>query len=356
MKFPMYFLNVVSGGKFEVHSPHSYDPADGWKVYILKGAPGTGKSNIMKMLAAEGRRRNVKTELFPCCLDPNCLDGVAFPELKRIVLDGMSPHTVEPKYPGVCEQIISLGGLWSAKKLLGKEKRILELTDQHQYLTSKAIRFVTVAAGMKGEIHKIALEHTDVAAATRFGIRMASRMIPKTKNYGGEWTRFLSGLTPEGIVFYRSTIQKTCNDVVVISDDYGPAANVILSVVKDIALERGHTVISCPNFLLPEDNLEEVLLPELRLGFVTDNKLMQFDTDFRKIRAKRFYDSEGLGKNKNRISFLKKASNEMLGEGMALLEEAKLSYDELKAINSSLINIDANNAIFAMICSDIFNI
>jgi hypothetical protein len=39
-------------------------------------------------------------------------------EKKIAILDGTSPHTMEPNFPGVIENIINLGVYWDETKLI----------------------------------------------------------------------------------------------------------------------------------------------------------------------------------------------------------------------------------------------
>ena len=43
-----------------------YSPEDGWRLFIIKGGPGTGKSALMKKVAAECDRRGICCERIYC--------------------------------------------------------------------------------------------------------------------------------------------------------------------------------------------------------------------------------------------------------------------------------------------------
>ena len=63
-------------------------------VFILKGTPGSGKSTMMKKIAATFP---LSHELIYCSSDPDSLDGIIFPNEKICVLDGTSPHVRNAK-------------------------------------------------------------------------------------------------------------------------------------------------------------------------------------------------------------------------------------------------------------------
>ena len=47
-KQPTYFLAANSGQGFYSKFGECYDAHNGWKAYVIKGGPGTGKSSLMK--------------------------------------------------------------------------------------------------------------------------------------------------------------------------------------------------------------------------------------------------------------------------------------------------------------------
>jgi len=78
------------------------------KLYILKGGSGIGKSTFIRRFATAFADKH-GVDYFYCSGDPKSLDGAIIPELKIGIIDGTAPHMVDPKYPGVIDEIIDLG-------------------------------------------------------------------------------------------------------------------------------------------------------------------------------------------------------------------------------------------------------
>ena len=93
------------------------------KVFILKGGPGTGKSTLIKKVAADWNEKGYDIEMLHCSADINSVDGVIIRALGVGIVDGTAPHVIEPKAPGAVEQYVNLGEAWDASKL--KESRSL---------------------------------------------------------------------------------------------------------------------------------------------------------------------------------------------------------------------------------------
>ena len=103
-----------------------YSAAEGWRAFVIKGGPGTGKSTLMKRIAAEADARGLFCERIHCSSDPNSLDAVILPGLKIAVADGTPPHAIEPRYPGVCEKIVDLGACRDDAVLRADAEKIIE--------------------------------------------------------------------------------------------------------------------------------------------------------------------------------------------------------------------------------------
>ena len=63
---------------------------------FLKGRPGTGKSTLLRKLAAFARRRGFCTEIYHSSLDPDSFDMVIVRELGFCVFDSTAPHEYSP--------------------------------------------------------------------------------------------------------------------------------------------------------------------------------------------------------------------------------------------------------------------
>lgn len=69
------------------------------RIYI-KGRPGTGKSTLLKKVAAAALRRGCDVEIYHCALDVGSLDLVAVRQLGFCLLDSTPPHEYFPTREG----------------------------------------------------------------------------------------------------------------------------------------------------------------------------------------------------------------------------------------------------------------
>ena len=80
-------------------------------------------------------------------------------------------------------------------------------------------------------------------------------------------------------------------------------------------------------------------MPELGLAFTTSNSFHKVDFPvFRRIHASRFLDAERLRRHRQRLSFLRRATAEILREATALSAQAKMVHDRLEQYNAAAMD------------------
>ena len=336
-----YFLAANSCEGFCSFFDKSYLPDGEWRVFIIKGGPGTGKSSFMKYFAAKSADKGEKTLLCPCSSDPNSLDAVILSEKKLVIMDGTAPHTVDPAFPGACEIILNFGEFWDDCAFLADKEKIIEVTLLNKALHKTASRYMRAAGQLLADNYKTALACTDRDKALQFAARLCKKLIPsRREGVGREWIRFIEGITPLGIVSYSGTVTAEAEKTVIIDDEYGSAANIIIGFVREYALKNGYEIITLKNPFLPSLITDHVIIPELGVAFATENAYMHFSADVRRIHARRFVSSQKLHLSRERLKFNKKAAHELLCSAAETLSGAKSVHDELEGYYIKAMDFD----------------
>ncbi|GKV69082.1 hypothetical protein NCCP2716_15800 [Sporosarcina sp. NCCP-2716] len=86
---------------------------------LIKSLPGTGKSTMMKALAAEAEKRGIDTEYGWCGLDAGSIDVIQFPELGVCLIDATEPHVYDVEREG--DEILNLVGLCMKDELAERQ-------------------------------------------------------------------------------------------------------------------------------------------------------------------------------------------------------------------------------------------
>ena len=79
----------------------------------------------MKKVGAHFNKKGYTIEYHHCSSDPNSLDGVLVKELNIALLDGTSPHIVDPINPGAVDEIVNLGEFWNVENLEKNKDEII---------------------------------------------------------------------------------------------------------------------------------------------------------------------------------------------------------------------------------------
>lgn len=329
-KILKYFLAANSCEGFVSHFGECYNPQDDWKVYIIKSGPGTGKSSFMKKIANTAESKNENYILCPCSSDPQSLDAVILPDRKVVILDGTAPHTLDPRYPAVCEEILNFGQFWDTEKI-GNREEIIEITDLNKALHKTAGRYLSSAGQILLDTYKTALSCTKKFEIKAFAEKLCKKHIPKSNGTGYEWTRFISGITPQGVVSFPETVTSCCNKVIIISDKYRACSNIVMNEVRNYCLINGYEIITLKNPFLPTLITDHIIIPSLSLAFVTEDNKLTFNCDSRRIHARRFTSNKLLHNSIARLKLNRKVSQSLIFAATDTLKQAKAVHDKLES-------------------------
>ena len=110
-----------------------------------------------------------------------------------------------------------------------------------------------------------------------------------------------------------------------------PGSPRLLELIRAEALTRGYHIITCPCAMHPEDKIDHILIPELKLAFLTDNRWHPVHLpSVQAVRCTRFLDRENLAAYRARLRFNERAAAELLEQASALMAQAKSCHDELE--------------------------
>lgn len=331
MQMVDFFMGANSPDGFVSFFNQLTDPE--LRSFLLKGGPGTGKSTIMERAIDDADCGGI-VEQIHCSSDPDSLDGVYFHEPGVTIADATEPHALSPCYPGAAETEVSLFGAMDSEPLAAQKEQIISLFSQKKTLNLRCQNFLHAANTLLNDSFYIALENTDLDKVHRCALRLCAKELPKTKGQGVEHRRFLSAITPRGVVTYIGTALELCDRIVVINDEYGCSSRMLLSLIRSHALEMGYEIYTCYCPLNPLDKIDHLFIPALGLGFMTSHRYNKLDVfePYRVINYTRFTDTAALKQRKQRLSFNRKASAELIAETISTLGTASRLHSILEAV------------------------
>lgn len=300
-------------------------------TYIIKGGSGTGKSTLMRKVAAKAVDVGGECEYFYCSSDPTSLDGIIFtlPSGKRIaMLDGTAPHTHDPKFPGATEQIVNLGEYWCDDILKGQKNEIIALSDKKKALFSRAYsNFQSAATLVRSQLeetkHLILNEKLEGACNRLLTQRMREYKVkPDTSK---ERIRGLSALSTHGEVRFDSF-----SDVerVYLAVDFMDSTPFLFDALISAAKRLGLDYDRAPAPLMP--SLTEALrFPEISTSVVSYTER----EDVKPINMSRFVDRDAASmSDRHKRRLIRKSARELIDIGLSSLREVRTVHSQMERI------------------------
>lgn len=338
---PTYFLTANSADGFINGFKSAYDLSDGWRVFLIKGGPGTGKSTFMKKMAALLLNNGERVHLIPCSSDVDSVDAVVCETKKICFFDATAPHILNPEYPGVCEETIDLGIFWDSDKLSKDRDEIVRLSDKNKELHRLASKVISAVGQLKRRKNKISLMATDIDKTFDFAVKLARRYIKDGYKTGKERVWYLSAITNKGEVFLKETVDLLCDTKIVIEDDFGTVSSIILSVIRDLAKDKNIEIITVKNNILPGEQIDHILIPSLSLAFLSGAESF---TEGKIIHSSRFMDRNMLKEHRGVVKLMDKLSKELTQSATELLKKAKENHDELESYYINAMDFEGMEA------------
>ncbi len=326
-KFNDYFLGASCPDGFFSLFEKAYAPEEGWTACIIKGGPGTGKSSLMKRIAGAAAQKGERCERAFCSSDPASLDAVILPERKFIVMDGTAPHTVNPRYPGVCEYILDLGECWDKSRLIPHRDRILRLTDACSACHRQAQRCLKAAGAFRNAYLELTNPLIDTEKISRTALRMRENLPKKGKGDFLE-ERLLSAVTKDGIKVFEETIHNQCDVCIPVDDRWSRCSGLLLRKIGELLRKDEFGVILCYCSQAP-DTVEHVIVPEAGIAWSAANRLHSVD-EGRTVHASRFMKRALSSEERKALTENEKNEKFMLDQASAHMRDAKMLHDELE--------------------------
>ncbi|NLU24871.1 MAG: hypothetical protein GXW99_09260, partial [Clostridiales bacterium] len=200
-----------------------------------------------------------------------------------------------------------------------------------------ACRYLKAFSKLEEEERSLILPKLDAEKLRRRADGIIGREIKGTGQRSGRVRyRFLGGVTCQGIIWQMDTVETLCPRVYLLQDSYGCGQEMLLRI-QAAAVQAGCDVTACLCPWAP-NRLEDVLIPELGLGFVTVNDLCSYPGEaYRHLRLDAAAE-EPYRCSKGRLRFLRRMKATMAEEAVLALQGAKNCHDRLEKMYHPYVN------------------
>lgn len=320
---------------------------DATRILVIKGGPGVGKSYFMKEIAATLNEQGFQVELHHCSSDPASLDGVVFPQIGVAMIDGTSPHVVDPRNPGAVDEILHLGDYWDEAGIRGGKHEILALNREVSRLFSRAYRYLKAAKTIHGDLEAIYSEALDRGFANQMAANLSEAIFegrPISPKPGNIRKLFISAITPDGFRNYLPGLAETVHTIYAIEGPPGAGKATLLGKLAQASSERG---LDCEAFYCAFDpyNIEHLAIPSLEVLVTTAVKPHRIDIRHATavIDMGQCLDLAMIIPQEPFIETDQRQTETLLAQAIATIAQAKAAHDRMEEYYIPHMNFAAIN-------------
>lgn len=260
-----YFLGANSKcGFYSLYSGFCTAPGD--YLTVVKGTPGSGKSGFMRKIGTAAEARGLDTEYILCSGDPDSLDGVYIPSMRRGWVDGTAPHVIEPRRVGVDGDYVNLAAFCSLPFDTLRLSCVSRLYESYKAEYSAAYGYLAAAAHLESINSSSISTHAEVELRQRVRSIIKRRSSKGGNGRGRIIERFMHAISCKGELYLSGELEKLCKSIYSIDGSDG-CASAALSVICEEAARAGGNCILCRAPLDPA-KIDALLIPDWSLAFI----------------------------------------------------------------------------------------
>lgn len=313
-----------------------FSQLDSFDLSIIKGGSGSGKSTLMRKFIEKTEYSGLCEQIL-CSSDINSLDGAIFHSLNCAVADGTAPHVAEVQ--GLGKYILTpppLADMHGKRNIINALKQAKKLAYSQAY--SSLYGYYTAKCAISELIP------FDKRRFLRRADGILKREIRQTGKEGKVFRRFTDAINANGFVSLFSTFSTLSDRVYVIDDPYSLASDFMEAMERGI-VSRGYDVFSCMSPIEP-DKIRHLIVPELRLSFVTSDSLSQYKGKSCKvIHTASCIDKSALRRVRSKVRLYTKLSQQLFEDATAYFKDAQSAHRELEGVYRPHLDIDTLNRI-----------
>jgi len=324
-------------------------------TYILKGGPGTGKSQMMKNIA-ERFAADENVTCFYCSSDPDSLDAVMMHTSKVIVVDGTPPHASEPQFPGVCQEIVDLGRCWDKAVLKESREQIIRANELNKSMMAAAANYSKALGLMCDDTYTCAesfIEKQRIEEAAQ-GLCDSLFKNRETRNRRGEQAiRQLSVMTKDGYATLPDAAE-SCSKLYILEDKLFAASSMLIGFAAKRAMDYGYNIKLSQCLLSGLPINEHLLIDEINIALMASNPLTKIANEKAEhIDCSAYYDSDQMRSYERHFATNQSLIDTIAGASRDMLEDAKRMHDEMERYYISAMDFNALNHVCETICVEI---
>jgi len=305
------------------------------RVYILKGAPGTGKSTFIRLLGEALAERGYEVDFWLSAADPLNTEGVYLPRLGLAVVNGSQGLSLDPHYPGATGEIVQLEDFQDRQALRSHSREIINLVDRLEAENQRVGHTMKQAADAREEIKKMTSQRLVLEKINGLTERLEEELFregPAERHF------YASAFSSEGTINYVDEISRSCHRRYILKGPAGSAKSTIIAEMAIRGRRRGWPLEYYHCGLNP-DSLAMLIIPNQGIALIdagnTELSLRPWDVV---IDMNDFLEASYSTELAGEATEAERVYETLLLQAQAGLEIAHKTLMELKKIYSSAMD------------------
>lgn len=345
------------------------DQREANKIICIKGGPGTGKSTFLKKVGEKLVAAGENIDFLHCSADDNSLDGIVVTDRKIALVDGTSPHVIDPVTPGAVDSIINFGDFWNDKKIADCKDDIITYNEETSRWYKVAYNYLAAAKSIYNSMTAINDEGIEISEIYKLAADIIAQEYQKydiSFKSGRVKKFFATGLTWEGNISYVRTLLQNMKRVYLINVPEGYSNASFMNILMDGAVYRGFDVEAyyCP--MDPKYKIEHLVVPELGMAIVTTNKWHDMEPweitgedgqlcEITMVDINDYQSAYFVEKNAGVLGKLSRLYASLIQEAMDALARAKENHDLVEKMYIRNMNFEKIDRLAEEIVEEILN-
>lgn len=303
------------------------------RTFVIKGGPGVGKSVLMKKIGLRMVELGYDVEFHHCSSDNHSLDGIAILDAGIVMVDGTTPHIIDPKYPGGLDEIINMGEFWDQEAMRLNTEKIIVSTQEVSRLFARGYGFLRAARPIADNLMEMHRRCMDFAAANKLTGQLERALLEDTylpeaySGLGKERHLFAAAYTPEGYIDFTDSILQGMERVYFLEGPLGVGKSTLMGKIATKAVQMGLEVEIYHTPLIPT-KIGTVLLKNLNMAVTSSSKFK--NNNYQTVNFKELLDQGRYKVYKEDIAADSKLLEDLISKGVAHIFKAKAKHDILE--------------------------
>lgn len=345
------FRKVFPGGNtaygFYSYYDHIIEP-DATRIFVIKGGPGVGKSTFMRGIGEEMLAAGYDVEYMCCSSDNGSLDGLVIPAARVAFIDGTAPHVVDPKNPGVVDEIVHLGDFWDESKMRSYKEDVLDANRRVSRLFQIAYSQLKEAKVIRDEVESYITESMDFAKVNGALRETAGRIFKGTPIQHERFPKirrlFASAISPDGVVHHLETLFQSIKYLYLIQGPPGSGRSTFLARIAETAVIRGLDIEVFHCAFLPRE-VDLLVIPAIKTAVLKEVAELGFTPpeglEVCPVSLGRYSNPQALTFWAAAIAHARRRFNDALDRGIHYIREAKLTHDYMESFYIAAMDFNA---------------